>query len=120
MTAEQIDRQFDVVWRGKDYLCIPPFELARTCMQRHVLIGGEDFAKEPPTVDAYSRVVEALPGQLLNLAARTRLNKATVYTVLAKLRRQGKLVQTKPNDGFLIYALKSARGYGVRVTGQPE
>lgn len=110
MTNEEVSETFTIWKSGKDYICVPPFELAQTCMQRYQPIGGADFPKDPPIVDAYRRVVDALPGPLLDLVERTRLNKATIYTVLSKLRRQGKLVQSRPADGFVVY--------GVRVTGQ--
>ena len=116
MTTAQINRDFEAVWTGTDgwrlnghrYLCIP-----EVTMQRE---GDRPLEPEPPAVDTdpkYAktrrvRVLAALPGTILELVARSGIRKATVYTALAKLRKDGQLTSTRINHGPTVYALKTS------------
>jgi hypothetical protein len=98
MTSAQIDREFDVVWQGRDYLCVflPP-------VPKPIELRGLELEPDPPSVGVYDQVWAALPGDLHEIRERTGLGQTAVYTSLAKMRRQGKIHSLKSDRLPVVY-----------------
>jgi len=104
MTTEQVQRSFDVVFSGRDYLCVPP------CPPRAIHDGVLPPAIASDRQDRQGqnlrRVLAVMPGTTVELADRSGLTDRAVLAVLNNLRRKGDLVSTRPLGQLTSYTLR--------------
>ncbi len=112
MTQAQIDAQFDIVKSGKDYLCVPPVDLAISTMQREKPALPRDSYKRRVVVERASPrplgpitalIWDALPATMAALVQQTDMEPAKVYTALSRLRREGKIRSEKVPLSCVVY-----------------
>lgn len=106
MTTEQIDRDFDVVWTGRDYLCVRTPPSPRPDLLRALPpLTPEDIQ------DRQGRnrqlVIHAMPGTAVALETNSGLTARAVLAVLNNLRRTGKLLTTKERGQLTVYGVRT-------------
>ena len=111
MTDAQIESRFDVIWSGRDYLCVADPPVPVPSPER--LVAWVEPTVLPPKPyrrrgTAYEAVRSVLPVTHRELEVRSGCQGPTVQSVLSQLRRDGDLVSTRRENSRRIYSLKAA------------
>lgn len=107
MTTAQIDRDFEIVWHGRDYLCVFPPPLKAPAVERLIL--PVDQVPRFTVAEIRQRVVEAMPGSMQQLIARTGCSRQAIYSTMQYLQRAGRLVTSRQFRGRTVYAVVGGR-----------